>query len=564
MSWNIERSRERVHRLAEAIPQIEISDLKREMTLENVRLANPKRVIGSHSYIGLGNEKQLVERLDDIENRTSAKRVARQLHIYQRAIGRTADAFGASRIHFQGSRLHSVTYRPCGDEAQIAARTVGMCFASNLLIKQVLNPALTDDPDLRIAAGAAFGESLATMSGSRGDSELLFIGNPANAGAKAINPALTLCVSGDLLDLLDLEELGIEAHSQAGGYYSLSMDEEALTGLAERFNVDWTLGKAGKKVEQDVEAITVDSVGISKATAEIDKERLSLANGKLNEALTIFGDLDGFTMIVEQAMGDDERLAELVRSFHIVRAELRHVAISDYGPNLRVQYQGDRIQLLRHLPHDDSAKRALQALKTAAAWNSSLTLTLPEVIDIVELSLATGIASGPTLVSKFGTRGNRDVVAVGNGVRRAERIQRNLDGGEIGIDGVTLEELPEAVGELFEWRAGAQAHVCVDRDINDVELAIRAESYENEEEQQVTSTAAKVAIGAGAALLAVGAKRAIGHSGKGHQGNGHGQHGPPPQGGGGHGHGPGGGAHPGSGHGHGGGGGVVPGRRWAP
>lgn len=554
MPWNIDRSRDRISAIAAAIPEIVISDLSREMTLDNVKLAKPKRITGVHSYIALANEQRLVDDLLDVDDHAAAKRAVRRLHLYQRATGRTADAFGAVRIHFQGSRLHSLTYRPFADHAEIAARTVTMALAVDLLMRRALNPALKDDPDLKVAAGAAYGESLATKSGSRGDSELLFIGDPANNGAKAIDLSCGLRVTAELLDLLDCDDLGIETTKHPDGRYALAMSQEAIEDTAKRFGIEWTLDGATKNVNADVEAITVDSVGISKATAEIAKERLSLANCKLNQALTVFGDLDGFTAIVAAAMGDDEQLAALVRDFHIVRAELRHVAISDYGPTLRVQYQGDRIQLLRHLPHDDPAKRALQAVKIAAGWNSSLTQTLPEVVDLD--GLATGIADGPTLISKLGTRGNRDIVTVGTGVRRAERIQRNLDGGEIGVDGATRDLLPEDVQSLFEWRAGAQAHVCTDRDINDVELALRAAAYDAEATQSVTTTAAKVAVGAAAAgaLLggaAMAANRSDGYRRTRSDDGGHG-----------------GGGEYGDDGGHGGSGGhggdVVPRRRWAP
>jgi hypothetical protein len=98
-------------------------------------------------------------------------------------------------------------------------------------------------------------------------------------------------------------------------------------------------------------------------------------------------------------------------------------------------------------------------------------------------------------------------VTVGHAVRRAERIQRNLDGGEIGLDGATLELLPEDVQSLFEWRPGVQAHACADLDLNDIELALRAASYDEGETQSVTTTAAKVVVGvAGAALLGAVAK----------------------------------------------------------
>jgi len=507
MAWTIENSRARIARIAAAIPEIQISDLAREMTLSNVKLATPKRITGVHSYIALANEQRIVDDLLDVDGHDAAKRAARCLHLYQRAVGRTADTFGAARVHFQGSRLHSLTYRPFSDHAQIAARTVAMALAADLVVRRALNPALKDDPDLKLAAGAAYGESLATMSGSRGDSELLFIGDPANDGAKAIDVASCLRVTAELLELLDCDGLGIEATEEPDGRYALAMSQEAIEELADLFKIDWTLDAATQKINDDAEAISLESVGIGKAVAEIDKERLSLSNCKLNQALTVFGDLDGFTGIVASAMGDDERLADLVRSFHIVRAELRHVAVADYRPTLRVQYQGDRIQLMRHLPHDDADKRALQALRIAAAWNSSLTQTLPEVLHLEGLGVATGIADGPTLISKLGTRGNRDIVTVGHGVRRAERIQRNLDGGEIGLDGATLELLPEDLQQLFEWRPGAQAHVCADRDINDIEIALRAATYDEGETQSVTTTAAKVVVGvAGAALLGAVAK----------------------------------------------------------
>jgi len=568
MPWNIDKSRDRIARVAAAIPEIVISDLTREMTLGNVRLATPKRITGVHSYVALANEQRLVDDLLDVDDHDAAKSAARRLHLYQRATGRTADAFGAARIHFQGSRLHALTYRPFSDHAEIAARSVATALATDLVIRRALNHGLADDPDLKIAAGAAYGQSLATMSGSRGDSELLFIGDPANNGAKAIDLNCRLRVTGDLLDLLDCDELGIDATKHPDGRYALAMTQEAIEDLARRFGIDRTLDAATKKVTADVEAITLDSVGISKATAEIAKERLSLSNCKLNRAITVFGDLDGFTAIVAAAMGDNDQLAGLVRDFHIVRAELRQIAVADYSHTLRVQYQGDRIQLLRHLPHDDPAKRAIQAVKIAAAWNSSLTLTLPEVIDVDNLGIATGIADGATLISKLGTRGNRDVVTVGPGVRRAERIQRNLDGGEIGVDGATLDLLPDDIQALFDWRAGAQAHVCGDRDINDIELALRAATYDTGETQPVTTTAKKVAIGAAAIGLrgaAAKAARAIpsgGHAGSGHADGGGDRHG----------EGQGRGGSDGTGRGYTGGtghderhsGDVVPRRRWTP
>src|SRR3954454_7996763 len=101
MPWNIDDSRDRIARIAASIPTIEISELAREMTLENVKLAKPKRITGVHCYIALANEQRLVDDRLDVDNHDPAKRAARLLHIYQHAVGRTAKSFGAAPIHFQ-------------------------------------------------------------------------------------------------------------------------------------------------------------------------------------------------------------------------------------------------------------------------------------------------------------------------------------------------------------------------------------------------------------------------------------------------------------------------------
>lgn len=490
MPWTYDKSRERIERVANAIPDISIGDLTREMTLGNVTLAQPKRISGVHLYVAVANEQQLLDQaLDDCDAEV-AKAPIRQLHLYQRELNRVVNDFGSALIHFQGSRQHSLTYKPFSDEKGLVGRAVTMACAIRTTVEQAFNPAMGDQPALTCAAGGSYGPTLATKSGSRGDAELLFVGDAANRAAKGIELDVPLRLGAEIVELLD-EDLGVETSLDADGIYRACMSLEAIEDAVERYGLGWSIDQSRRRIEDDIESIPPDVVGISKAISEIDKDRLSLARTKLNHAVSLFGDLDGFTAIVEGAANDDEQ-AQLVRDFHIVRAELRHVAVQDYAPTLRVQYQGDRIQALRHLPHDDSAERALQAVRVAAGWQSSMRETLPEFIELEDLGLAVGLAAGGTVVSKLGTRGNRDVIAVGSSVRRADRIQRHLDAGEVGIDGTIKEELPEDLASRFEWRAGTQGHVAGGLTVDDVELAVEAQSFDEGMSQRISVDGGRV------------------------------------------------------------------------
>ena len=508
MGWTKETSRERVSGIANRIGDVEISDLTREMDLENVTLRRPKRIRGVHLYLGPSNEKRLVDDLLSVDQTDEARRILRRLHLFQRESGRIVRDFDAAQVHFQGARLHVLTYRPVGDQEEIAVRAVSMAFAIDLAARRALREILPDDPLLDCSAGAAYGTTIATMSGPRGESELLFVGDAANQGAKSIDPGHRVRVTADLRELLDDSRYGIEVTDLGDGTYSLSMDQEAIEEAASLFAGGWTLGRSRKRLEDDANKLPLEAFSISKATAEINKDTLGRANSKLNHSVSAFGDLDGFTGVIESATTDSE-LEQLIRAFHIVRYELNHVRKDDYPGTFRVQYQGDRIQVLRHLPHDDSADRAVAALRVAAGWQSSIRETLPEVIRRDDLRLAIGLAAGPTLISKLGTTGNRDVLAIGPDVRRAERIQRNLDGDEVGIDAGVRDELPEDVAGLFEWRPGAQGFVASDLRVNQLEYALQAESLIAGETQRIEQDAGRHRVGparAAAAATEVGSQ----------------------------------------------------------
>jgi class 3 adenylate cyclase len=474
--WKYETSRERLLKRRDALPEISISALTRQATLANISFAAPKRVTGVHGYHGLANADALIEEPLDPDDQARARAPLRRTHLWQRELSRVVADYDAAKIHFQGTRLHTLTYRPVRDEVEIAVRAV-LLQASLGLATLELNDAFDDDVRLQYTGGSAFGSTLGTRAGEPGDSELLFIGRAANRAAKIIDPAVRLRIDEDLFDRIDGELDLDDAVQGDDGAYRVRLAPDVVEERAAELKVSWTRELSYDRVVKDLEKYPLAAFSVSKATGEIAKDKLGRSKTKLNHAVTLFGDLDGFTGTVEQAESDEEKAA-LLRTFHLIRRELRDVAVCDFSPTLRVQYQGDRIQVLRHLPHDDEAKRADRAIYIAAGWESSMTHTIPEVAEVAGLALATGIDAAPTLITRLGEHGNRDAICLGPAVRRAERIQLRLDGGETGISGAVRDLLPDELAALYMWRDSANAYVARHVHINTLEFSREREALE--------------------------------------------------------------------------------------
>jgi len=119
---------------------------------------------------------------------------------------------------------------------------------------------------------------------------------------------------------------------------------------------------------------------------------------------------------------------------------------------LRIQYQGDRAQALFHLPKDDSSAIAEKAVSAAVGLQSSMAYSLRESLpEMAKLKLAVGIDLDLTLVSKLGTRGERDRICIGLGVQDAEQCQEKCKGEEIGITSAVLELLGTSTKQQFVY-----------------------------------------------------------------------------------------------------------------
>lgn len=466
MAWDSERSLERAIAAWDATDDLEVTDLVRETDFDSTALKNPRRVTGAHVYVDVPGFRSLLGTEDPDPG------VARQLHLWAREITKIVESdFDATKVHFQGPRLHAVVYRPVGDEKKIVVKAVLMAAAvraSTSVFNDVLG--LTGTASAwNTAAGVDIGTALLTKDGVRGDRELLFLGNPANQAAKIISGSRSR-LTEKVTDLLPDD---LAAHvSEGGGTAVFAPSPTELERLCADHGYSWT--REGTRDRLTNAAEKAPEVTVVVSDGSIDKARLGLGHTKQAFGVSLFADVDGFTKHIEKASDNDE-LDTAVREFHVIRSEVRNTAVADYD-SLRVQYQGDRMQALVHLPSGDEGVLAEKAVRVAAALNSVFEHTLPPVLGDTGLSLATGLAAGTVLVTKVGQHGHRDVVSLGSSTAEAARIQEALDGGEIGIDSAGYQLLPEWLQKVFAWRTGPRAYVAENLTLSEIDLLKAAES----------------------------------------------------------------------------------------
>ncbi len=255
-----------------------------------------------------------------------------------------------------------------------------------------------------------------------------------------------------------------------GGLYRISMSYDELGEHLDEIGVDWTRELSKRRLKEDKDAIPLDQIAVYGANELIDTKSLSIRNNKKVDAVTIYADIVGFTAHID-AQEKDEDKEQAIRTFHLIRMETRSVIKRDY-PGLRIQYQGDRIQAIFHLPKDDAAKVCDTAVRAASAIQSSMEKTLKaELPDAKGLHIAIGVDYDTTLVSSLGERGQRDTICVGNAVENAARYEECLEKKEIGISSEVRKHLSAELQSLFTWSASKKCYVAYELTLDKLEDA---------------------------------------------------------------------------------------------
>lgn len=486
MPWKQATSSERIAKHLENLGEIEVEKLVREADLDTLLTETVCReIFGAHVYATIPNFTTLLS--DKTLSKDGYARLIRCLHCYEREVSRIVEAvFDGVRVHFQGPKLHALIYRPIEDGGAIATRAALLQLVLRDFMSNVFNEAFPLYTDFAWASASDIGEAIGTKNGQYGRRELLFVGPPANYAAKLVATGSRLSSNVHASLPQQMKDLC----TASGDAYRIAASKSKLDELLAEHGVVWDRAKSQGRLEEDRDSITLDEIDYSDANVKIKFEDLSIRNNKRVTAASVFADVCGFTAFVDQAQSNKERI-EALRVFAGMRREFAKVIKEDYD-GVRVQYQGDRIQGIVHLPKGDNAAISRKAVEIAIALQSSMEITLKEHLPAAKgLAIAVGVDIGTTLASNLGSRGQRDRICVGLAVERAAELEGAHGKRDIAISASVYNELLDDVKGLFKKSAGEYAANGVS--MSDLELAQKAKVYDS-----------GTAVAVGAVLGAVG------------------------------------------------------------
>jgi class 3 adenylate cyclase len=494
MSWNYEASRERIKNHLAGLGKIEIEKLVRDADLYALLSETTCReIFGAHVYVDVPNFAQLATEIDGEDY----PRLIQAIHLYQREVSRIVEGsgvFDGIRVHFQGPKLHALFYRPIDARGELATKAVLLQAVLSEFARSVFNPAYPRLTDIVISSGADIGDAIGTQDGMKGDRELLFIGDPANYAARIIAGPGQLRLTGRLYDELGKEIRQLCSKADDGNYVLGSFGWSILERLLNNAGIKWTPDASAARLKEDKLKFPLKDITYSDADIAIDLDNLGITNNKRVRAASVFADVDGFTRYIAAATTDEQKQSAL-RVLHAIRKEMAAVIKHDFD-GLRIQYQGDRVQALFHLPKDDPGAVVAKAVSAAVGLQSSMQYSLKDCLpELGTLQLAIGIDFGLTLVSKLGTRGQRDRICVGMAVQRAAACQESCKGGEIGITSPVYILLDEATQGQFRFDEKRALYVATGLTAEKTERLKRVAAYAGGQPVFLRSAKTGVSIG---------------------------------------------------------------------
>jgi class 3 adenylate cyclase len=467
MVWNEHTSYNRIDQCATSLRSrpIRINALKKKLDLGVVLSEfQCRRIYGAHVYASLPAFAQLASQIDGMEGSNDMQQLIQAIHLSQSEIFRIVEqVFQAYQVHFQGPKLHAVVCQPFGQQAGIAARAVLLQLVLGEFVQRVFHEVFPRYRTMILASGTDLGKTLATRNGRKRNRELLFLGPAANYAAKIADtkdsfPRLTQelyhVLPKQLQDLC--EPVKAQASLQTQVYHLLPPGRRVLQSLLDRYEIPWEAEESRAILARAKHECALDGIQCGPARHRIDIPSLSMSNNRRVLAASLFADLSGYTRFIEHAEQTHAQETAL-RLLHVIRREMSSVVQEDYA-GLHIQFQGDRIQGLFHVPRNDERAIAMQAVSAAIGLQSSMEGTLKACLpEAKPLHLAIGVDIGETLVSRLGVRRHRDAICLGQAVERAAELEEACGAGQIGISRRVHEALPEEMCQRFrEQRNGQQ------------------------------------------------------------------------------------------------------------
>jgi class 3 adenylate cyclase len=466
-TWNKDRATKRIDAKIDALPvkDIEIKEYVRDMSLSGLANTTAYRVDGVHLYADILNLEDMLN-VTNVEGETCHKQTLRFLNLHYRAVYRIIGRVDSILVDFHNQRLHSVFAKPYDDEAKRVHRTV----ATGQLIIDVLAQTGedADHPAAKVRIGIDTGKALAVNNGRRGHREPLFLGEPANYAAKRAGGGSAV---GIYLTNKARKAIGL---SEVTNVDTAPLTASEIEASQKKANLDVTVDQIVKEWAEDLKNSPIGAfefTGHTPPYSTLDIEELSAKNSRRQDAATVYGDIDGFTAYVGSNIGTDAGAKHVVRTLHVLRAELDAVLHEDFKGR-KVRFIGDCVHglLVEGTAQTTDVEETISNMTLCAGgMRSSFDLALKRLkdkgTDATSLGLAIGFEYGPMTVTRLGMKGELIRCSVSRGVIAAESEQHRCSGKQTAIGKVAYGKSTHGVHAIFgdmRIRSGLDYDTAVD------------------------------------------------------------------------------------------------------
>ena len=450
-TWNKDRAAQRINAKIDALPlrDIEIKDYVRDTDLSNLSSTIAYRVDGVHLYADILNLNDMLQ-VTNLEGETCHKRTLRFLNLHYRAAHRIIGRVDSMLVDFHNQRLHAVFAKPYDNEANRVHRAV----ATGRLIIDVLarTGEDADHPSAKVRVGIDTGKALTVNNGRRGHREPLFLGEAANHAAKRAGggTATGIYLTNKARKAIGLKEVAnVDTTPLTAAEIEISQKEAKLAVTADQIVNEWADDLKNNPIG------TFEFKGHTPPFAKLDIEDLSVKNSRRQDAATVYADLDGFTAYVGSNIGTEAGAKHVVRTLHVLRAELDAVLHEDFKGR-KVRFIGDCVHglLVEGTAQTTEVEETISNMTLcAAAMRSSFDVALKRLkdkgTDASSLGLAVGFEYGPMTVTRLGMKGELIRCSVSRGVLTAELEQCRCSGTETAIGQIAYEKGNDAVRAIF-------------------------------------------------------------------------------------------------------------------
>lgn len=451
-TWNRDRAASQIDQRLAEVESVTVTDFKRDMSLENIPVNKAYRMDAVHLYADILNLSDMLATTAD-EGVTCHRRTLRFLNQHYRAVRRILSRCDARRVDFHNQRLHAVIFKPYNTESNAERARVQRAVAIAQLIIDVLGETGDEDeliPNAKVRVGIDTGEALAVNNGRRGGREPLFLGEPANRAAKLSGGGSKI---GIFLTNKARQAIGLTAVVKPA---ETALTRSEIEECEEKADLGVSKDSVVEEWRQDLKKNPIGSFNFSRHTPPLrtlDIAALTPANSRRQEAVSNYADIDGFTAFVAKHI--DTAPEDVVRVFHVVRAELDRVLTSDFDGR-RIRFIGDCLHglLCEGTAHQTYETETVStATLCAGALRSSFELALEKLTEkgivIDGLGLAIGFELGPMTVTRLGMQGDRVRCSVSRGVLASESEQTRCTGIETAIGRSAYDAGTRAVQDLF-------------------------------------------------------------------------------------------------------------------